>query len=105
MSRRQRTICAVIISLVFIFFVSIAWAARPIGAVSDQGASSGQKVTKSSQFVKKITDSTLYLEGNTSYDLTGVSVIDLTAKSRVSGNKKLADMTFVNGKLKEVILR
>ncbi|HUH64981.1 MAG TPA: hypothetical protein VLZ07_00995 [Syntrophales bacterium] len=105
MSRRQKTRCAAIICLIFIFSVSAAWAARPTGAVSDQGASTGQKITKSSQFVNKITDSTLYLEGNQSYDLSGVNVIDTTANSRVSNNRKLAEMTFVNGKLKEVILR
>ena len=105
MSRRQRTICAVIISLVIIFSVGISGAATPRGSMSGGTPPSQNQVSKSSQFVKKITESTLYLEGNKSYDLTGVNVIDLTAKSRVSSTKKLAEMTFVNGKLKEVILR
>lgn len=107
MSQKQKTICAVIICLFFIFSVGAAWAATPTGAVSGSGAppANQNQVKKSSQFVNKIANNVLYLEGNKSYDLDGVSVIDLTGKSRVSAKKKLADMTFVNGKLKEVILR
>jgi hypothetical protein len=76
-------------------------------SVGGKGAPSGNEtqVSKSSQFVKKIAKNVLYLEGNKSYDLSGVNVIDLTGKSRVSDKKKLADLTFVNGVLKEVILR
>ena len=79
----------------------------PTSAAGGKGTppANQNQITKSSQFVKTIANNVLYLEGNKSYDLTGVDVMDLTGKSRVSGKKKLADLTFVNGKLKEVILR
>ena len=87
--------------------VGDAGARMATSAVGGKGAPSGKQtqVTKSSQFVKRIANNVLYLEGNKSYDLSGVNVIDLTGKSRVSDKKILADLTFVNGILKEVILR
>ena len=63
------------------------------------------QVTKSSQFVKRIANNVLYLEDKKSYDLKNVKVMDLTGKSRVSEKKKLAELMFVNGVLKEVVLR
>jgi len=103
----QKTLIAVIISFLFIFSIGVAGARMATGVGAAKGAApAGQnQVTKTSQFVKKITDNMLYLENKKSYDLTGVNVIDLTGKKRVSQNKKLAEMMFVNGKLQEVILR
>lgn len=107
MSINSKIICALIISFLLVLSVIDAGARMPTGAVGGTGAppANQNQVTKSSQFVNKIANNVLYLEGNKSYDLDGVNVIDLTGKSRVSATKKLADMTFVNGKLKEVILR
>jgi hypothetical protein len=107
MLKRQKMVYALIISLIFVFSVGDAGARMATSAVGGQGAppANQTQIAKSSQFVKKIANNVLYLEGNKSYDLDGVKVIDLTGKTRVSANKKLADMTFVNGVLKEVILR
>lgn len=107
MSKNKKIIWALIISLLFFFSVHDAGARMAASAVGGKGAPSGNEtqVKKSSQFVKKIANNVLYLENNESYDLSGVNVIDLTGKSRVSANKILADLTFVNGVLKEVILR
>jgi len=107
MLKRRKVAYALIISFLFVFSVTDVGARMATSAVGGQGAPSGNQtqVTKSSQFVKKIANNVLYLEGNKSYDLEGVKVIDLTGKGRVSDKKKLADMTFVNGVLKEVILR
>jgi len=107
MSKNKKILCALIISFLFVLSVTDAGARMATGVVGGKGAPSGNQtqVTKSSQFVKRIANNVLYLEGNKSYDLSGVNVIDLTGKSRVSEKKKLADLTFVNGVLKEVILR
>ncbi len=107
MLKNQKMVYALIISFLFVFSVGDAGALTATGVVGGKGAppANQTQVTKSSQFVKKIANNVLYLEGNKSYDLDGVNVIDLTGKGRVSANKKLADMTFVNGVLKEVILR
>lgn len=107
MSKNKKILYALIISFLFVFSIPDAGALTATGAVGGQGAppANQTQVSKSSQFVKKIANNVLYLEGNKSYDLDGVKVIDLTGKTRVSANKKLADMTFVNGVLKEVILR
>jgi len=53
--------------------------------------------------VAKITDGTLYLKNNKSYNLRNVKVIYNKGK-RISENKRTADMFFVNGVLKEVII-
>ncbi|MGZ6208954.1 MAG: hypothetical protein ACXWL9_02260 [Syntrophales bacterium] len=107
MSKNKKNLCALIISFLFVFSVSDGGAMMPTSAAGGKGAppASQNQVTKSSQFVKTIANNVLYLEGNQSYDLSGVDVIDLTGKSRVSNKKKVADLTFVKGKLKEVILR
>ena len=107
MSKNKKILYALIISFLFVFSIPDAGARTAIGEGGGQGAPPTNKtqVSKSSQFVKKIANNVLYLEGNKSYDLDGVNVIDLTGKTRVSAKKKLADMTFVNGVLKEVILR
>jgi hypothetical protein len=107
MSKNQNTLYALIIFFLFIFSVNDAGALMATSVVGGKGAppTNQNQVTKSSQFVKRIANNVLYLEGNKSYDLSGVNVIDLTGKRRVSDKKKLADMTFVNGVLKEVILR
>ena len=103
----QKTLIAVIIFFLFVFSVTDAGALTATGVRGGKGAPpAGQnQVTKTSQFVKKIAGNVIYLENKKSYDLTGVNVIDLTGTKRVSQNKKLAEMMFVNGKLKEVILR
>jgi hypothetical protein len=107
MSKNKKIIWALIMSFLFVFSVTDAGARSATGVVGGKGAPSGNQtqVTKSSQFVKKIANNVLYLEGNKSYDLSGVNMIDLTGKSRVSDKKILADLTFVNGVLKEVVLR
>jgi hypothetical protein len=96
-----------IISFLFLFPVTDAGARTAINAGSGKGAPSSKQhqVTKSSQFVKRIANNVLYLEDKKSYDLKNVKVMDLTGKSRVSEKKKLAELMFVNGVLKEVVLR
>ena len=107
MSKNKKILYALIISFLFVFSIPDAGARMAIGEGGGQGAppTNQTKVSKSSHFVKKIANNVLYLEGTKSYDLDGVNVIDRTGKTRVSEKKKLADMTFVNGVLKEVILR
>jgi hypothetical protein len=107
MPKKQKMVYALIISFLFVFFIGDAGARMATSAGGGKEVSPANKslVTKSSQFVKRIANNVLYLENNKSYDLNGVNMIDLTGKRRVSDNKKLADMTFVNGILKEVILR
>ena len=107
MSKNKKILCALIMSFLFVFSVSNAGAMMASSAGGGKGAPPGNQtqVTKSSQFVKRIAKNVLYLEGNKSYDLNGVNVIDLTGKRQVSEKKKLADLMFVNGVLKEVILR
>ena len=107
MLKNQKMAYALIISFLFVFSVGDAGALTATGVVGVKGAppANQTQVTKSSQFVKRIANNVLYLEGSKSYDLTGVNVIDLTGKSRVSDKKKLAELMFVNGVLKEVILR
>jgi hypothetical protein len=61
------------------------------------------KMLKVVGIVAKITDGTLYLKNNKSYNLRNVKVIYNKGK-RISENKRTADMFFVNGVLKEVII-
>ena len=107
MSKNQNTLYALIIFFLFVFSATDAGALMTTSVTRGKGAPQAKQnqVTKYSQFVKRIANNVLYLEGNKSYDLKGVNVIDLTGKSRVSEKKKLAELMFVNGVLKEVTLR
>jgi len=64
------------------------------------------RVKKISGILKKIEDNVLYLNNNTKHNLRGVKVIDFTKKARRTlKERKTVEMTFINGKLKEVIIR
>ena len=106
MSKVQKTIYALIISFPFIFSIGDTGAmmARSAGSGKGTPTVNQNQVSKSCQSVR-IANNVLYLENNKSYDLRGVNVIDRTDKRLASGNKKLAELMFVNGVLKEVILR
>lgn len=106
MSKNQKILYVLIISFLFLFSVTDAGARMETGAVSGTGAqpSNQTQFSKSSQLVKTIANNVLYLENGGSYDLNGVNVTDLTGTSRVSAKKIMADLTFINGVLKEVVL-
>jgi hypothetical protein len=78
-------------------------------APQQSGASTGHaKVKKVTGVVKKIDGNTLLLENKQKYSLKGVKVVDLSAgaaKGNVTANQKLAEMTFINDRLTEVVLR
>jgi len=66
------------------------------------------KITRSTEFVKEITGDVLVTEKNR-YRLKGVNVVDRgqsrgEAPVNVAKRKRVAEMLFVNGGLKEVVL-
>jgi hypothetical protein len=68
-----------------------------------------QPVRRGTEFVKKIEGGFLYTEKG-QYSLSGVKVIDLSKTRKeggpaVSTNKKTAEMTFLNNKLHEIVIR
>lgn len=64
------------------------------------------RVKKISGILKKIEGNVLYLNNNTKHNLRGVKVIDFTKKAGSTLKKrKMVEMTFINGKLKEIIIR
>lgn len=69
-------------------------------------APSGNSLVKVTGFVVKIQDHVLYLENNKRYDLRNVKLTDLSrAGKAVSKKKRMAEMVFINGALKEVVIR
>lgn len=69
------------------------------------GASPSQtKILKVAGIVSKIQGNVLYLESGNQYSLNGVKVSYSRGKT-ASGSKKIADMFFINGTLKEVTIR
>ena len=79
-------------------------------APQQSGAVTGQaKVRKVTGVIKKMYGDTLLLENKRKYSLTGVKVVDLGVRSapgvKVPADRKLAEMTFVNDRLTEVVLR
>jgi hypothetical protein len=100
-----------------------AWAATPGPSPGNDGIQ-GEKVRKSpeenktpapkssvrriTELVKKIEGGVLYTEKN-QYSLTGVKVLDLSPRPKDANAKgmpkKTAEMTFLNGQLREVVIR
>ncbi|MEE9911464.1 MAG: hypothetical protein K4571_07040 [Deltaproteobacteria bacterium] len=67
-------------------------------------AASQKKIMKFVGVVKKIEKNTLYMQSGKKYKLNGVKVEYAKGKP-LSRNKKMAEMYFVNGILKEVTIR
>jgi hypothetical protein len=91
--------------IVFLFGFSASYAVTPIVSTKSHPSGTKNEVMKSSHFVKKIENNMIYLENNKKYSLNGVTVTNLTATNRISQKKTMAELMFVKGELKEVILR
>jgi hypothetical protein len=95
--------------VLFIFFT-----AYPIQAVVSTGGSTGGSTAgaltgqpammKVVGVVNKIENNILYLQSGQKYSLSGVKV-EYSKGKPISRRKKMADMFFVNGALKEVTIR
>jgi hypothetical protein len=100
-----------------------AWATAPgssrgnVGVQAEKAGNSQEEkkapgpnssVRRITQFVKKIEGGVLYTEKN-QYNLSGVKVLDLSPKLKNTVIKKMpkktAEMTFLNGQLREVVIR
>lgn len=69
--------------------------------------SSTPRISKSTSTVKYFDSKTLILENKKQYSLSGVKVLDLTkgrSKNAKSLNIKVAEMTFIDGRLTEVVI-
>jgi hypothetical protein len=81
--------------------------ARKPGAMKKAAPLVGS-VRRSTEFVRKIEAGILYTEGNR-YSLSGVKVMDFTGGRNPAQpgklTKKTAEMTFIHGQLREVVIR
>jgi len=68
-----------------------------------------KKIVKIAGVVKKIDGRFLYLVNEQKYSLSGVKVVDYSGKTKSdegpSRIRKIAEMTFIDGTLKEVVIR
>jgi translation elongation factor P/translation initiation factor 5A len=96
--------------LTLIFMISTCYAITPATGTKMKRAGtstsrSEKRIKKVAATLKKIEDHTLYLNNNQTYDLRGVKVFDFTGGGRFAKEKTIVEMTFINGKLKEVTIR
>lgn len=98
---------AIIIGISAMFFVaSFSHAVTSTGGDGAASAPSPVKMLKVTGFIVKIENNVLYLENNQQYDLRNVNVTELSGSgNRVSTKKRTAEMLFVNGVLREVVIR
>ncbi|NLN38573.1 MAG: hypothetical protein GX155_03160 [Smithella sp.] len=96
--------------------MSKALALQSVGGTSSSGSSSGVKVQSVTGVVKSYDGKTLLLTSGERYSLAGVNVIDLTKMKKFPAHDKkkgrsrrlgvrITDMTFVDGRLTEVVFR
>jgi hypothetical protein len=77
------------------------------GSSSAGSNSSTPRISKSASTVKYFDGKTLLLENKKQYSLSGVKVFDLTKSRRTKAkslNIKVAEMTFIDGRLTEVVI-
>jgi len=97
----------IVVSVVLMSFFLIgteSLAVTPMSGTPAASSPSQTKVLKVAGIVSKIQDNTLYLENGKKYSLKGVKIEYGKGKS-VSRGKKMAEMFFINGVLKEVTIR
>lgn len=92
-----------------IFMISTCYAITPISGTKTKRAGTStsryeKRIKKVAATLKKIEGHTLHLNNNQTYDLRGVKVFDFTGGGRFSKEKTIVEMTFINGKLKEVTI-
>ena len=77
----------------------------PVSVTSGNHEVQKTHIEKQTVFIKKIDQKILYLDNEKQYTLDGVKVTDVTKYGRVSNKKIVAEMIFIEGVLKEVILK
>ncbi len=95
------------VSIVLISFFLIgteSLAVTPAPGTPVASSPSQTKILKVTGIVSKIQNNTLYLESGKSYSLKGVKIEYGKGKPVFQG-KKMAEMFFINGVLKEVTIR
>jgi hypothetical protein len=86
---------------------ALAMRSTSSGSSSVRSNSSTPRIFKSSSTVKYFDGKTLLLENKKKYSLAGVKVLDLTQSRRnkaKSLNIKVAEMTFIDGRLTEAVI-
>ena len=98
-----------VFSIVAIFFlVSISSAAVATGASGAGSSPSSVKVLEKTVIVKKLESNTLYTINGQKFDLRNAKVSNFTSRDgKTATGKKMitAELLFVNGVLKEVVIR
>ena len=78
------------------------------GIASRSDNASSAKISQTTSPVKYVDGKTLILTNEKQYSLSGVKILDLTQNRSIKAkslNVKLAEMTFIDGRLTEVVLR
>jgi hypothetical protein len=97
-----------VFSIAAIFFlVSISSAAVATGASGAGSSPSSVKVLEKTVVVQKIESNTLYTINGQKFDLRNAKVSNFTSGGKNATRKKMitAELMFVNGVLKEVVIR
>jgi hypothetical protein len=104
MSKYRIMLIAIIPSLLLMATLNQAGAVT--GNLPAVTAPSRVKMLKVTGVVKKIQNNILYLENNKGYNLSNVKITEAYDRnSRISEKKRMAEMLFINGTLKEVTIR
>jgi len=90
----------------FLLIITLGQAVAITSNTPHAAAPSQTKMLKVTGVVKKMQDNILYLENNKRYNLRNVKVTEAYDRNnRISDKKRMAEMLFINGKLKEVNIR
>lgn len=96
----------IVVAAVLVFFLAgtQSFALMATSGTAAGASPSQTKILKVAGIVSKIKGNVLYLESGKQYSLNGVKVLYSKGKT-ASKSKKMADMFFMNGTLKEVTIR
>ncbi len=112
MSKQKRIIFIMIGIFVFCSFPVYALTPDKMDTSKIEKTATSQsvkKIVKIAGVVEKIDGGYLYLVNGQRYSLSGVEVVDYSSRAKndkdLSKTRKIAEMTFIGGSLKEVVIR
>lgn len=97
-----------VFTLIFVLNLGFVWALTvdsPLSSTTENSSDGTKKIQTTTVVVKKIDGNTIHTNTGT-YDISGAKVVDFTKdKNFKSDGRKTATLTFIDGRLVDVVIK